>query len=286
MPCQCCSITQVSTGQNTHARHPPNYASLNLSWGFLPRNEVTVNPPIDILDTQTVQQSVPSQLSGPNSHSSNPNNQVQVHQQVYDPIRKFLSPVEGNFSVVKSVVENVFSGCPTCTSPSSPIFRSRPGHLRNQHNWQCNCGLTIQAQKLDDNHNLIQFYMPVGQDLPPQGAPPEPAVQTYSRLSFGVGGPTSQDSELVQDIEIVQQLSDSQKDVIKSVLENQPTIQEPLVCWRLLRTILPQDALFQFDQGGIRGYYLIQAHLRFIRHSTLPIVGFVGVRDQTQAWRL
>jgi hypothetical protein len=261
-------VTQVSKGQNTHARHPPNYASPNLSHFFLPRNQVTINPPIDILDTQTVQQSVPSHLSGPNSHSSNPNNQVQVCQQLYDPISNFLPPVEGNFSVVKCVVENVFSGSPTRTSPSSRIFRSMPGHLRNQRNWQCNCGLTMQAQKLDDNHNLIQFYMPVGQDLPHQGAPPEPAVQTYSRLSFDVLGPTSQDSELVQDSKNLQQLSDSQKDVIKSVLENQPTIQEPLVCWRLLRsTFLPQDALFQFDQGRLT--------LDFLGiHYTLPIVGF------------
>jgi hypothetical protein len=53
--------------------------------------------------------------------------------------------VEGDFSVGKNVVEHVFSGCPRHTSPFSHIFRSRPGHLRNQHNWQCNCGLTIQA---------------------------------------------------------------------------------------------------------------------------------------------
>jgi hypothetical protein len=85
--------------------------------------------------------------------------------------------------------------------------------------------------------------MPAVQDLPHQGAPPEPAVQTYSRLSFDVVGPISQDSELVQDIENVQQLPDSKKDAIKSVLENQPTIQ-PLVCWHLLCTILPQDTLF------------------------------------------
>jgi hypothetical protein len=103
---------------NTHARHPPNYASPNLPRFFLPRNKVTINPPIDILDTQTTPQPVPSQLSGPNSHLSNPNNQVQVGGQRYDPISNFLPPVEGNFSVAKNVVENVFSGCPTCTSPS------------------------------------------------------------------------------------------------------------------------------------------------------------------------
>jgi hypothetical protein len=156
---------------NTQARHPPNYASPNLPRVFLPRNEVTENPPIDIIVTQTAQQSIPSQLSGPNSHSSKP-----VRRQRYHPINNLLPPVEGDFSAAKSVVENVFSGCPNRTSPSSPIFRSRPGHLRNQRNWQCKCGLIIQARKLDDSHNVIHFYKPVGQDLPHQGAPPEPAV--------------------------------------------------------------------------------------------------------------
>jgi hypothetical protein len=95
----------------------------------------------------------------------------------------------------------------------------------NQRNWQYKCGLIIQARQFDDNPNHAIFLIPSGQDLPCQPPPPELAVQPPSTLSFGwVAGLPSEDSGFGQDIE------NSQKDVINSLLENQPTIQ-PLVCW-------------------------------------------------------
>jgi hypothetical protein len=57
--------------KNNYARFPPNLASPNLPQLLLPGKEVTMNPPIDILDTNMAQHSLALQLSGPNSHSAN-----------------------------------------------------------------------------------------------------------------------------------------------------------------------------------------------------------------------
>ncbi len=242
----------------------------------VPINEVAVNPPFDIIDTQTAQTStILSQLSVPNSQGSSPSthHRPHAHRIRYDPISDLLPPHVGDFASAKVVVEQVFSGCPKRASPTTPIFKSRPGHLSTQRNWQCNCGLIVQARKSEDHPNLVTFFIPSGQDLPHQGAAPEPAVQTPSTLSLSRGGRPSSRSDNVQDTDSLRRLSDSQKDVINGLLENQPSIQ-PLRCWGLLRRILPTDPLFRFDGGGIDGYYLIQAYMRYLRRSALPTVGF------------
>jgi hypothetical protein len=194
----------------------------------VPRNQLTgCNPPFNIIDTHTVQPSILSQLSVTNSQSSNPINPVHRHRTQYDPISDLLPPVEGDFADAKSVVERVFSGCLTQTSPFTPIFKSRPGHLWNRRNWQCNCGHIIQGHQSDQVPNCVRFFMPDGQDLPHQGDPSEPAVQHPSTLLFGAAGLPPED--FGQDLEQEGLLSDNQKDVIKGILESQPTIQ-PLCC--------------------------------------------------------
>jgi hypothetical protein len=60
---------------------PRNEVTVNPPFNIVSRNEVTVNPPFDIIDTHTLQQSILSQLSVPNSQSSNPINQVPARQQ-------------------------------------------------------------------------------------------------------------------------------------------------------------------------------------------------------------
>jgi hypothetical protein len=237
---------------------------------------VSVNPPFDIIDTQTAQTTtILSQLSIPNSQESSPSthHRSHAHRIRYDPISDLLPPHVGDFASAKVVVERVFSGCPKRASPTTPIFKSRPGHLSTQRNWQCNNGLIVQAWKSEDHPNLVTFFIPSGQDLPHQGAAPEPAVQNPSTLSLSHGGRPSSCSDNVQDIDSLRRLSDSQKDVIDGLLENKPSIQ-PLRCWGLLRRILPTDPLFRFDDGGIDGYYLIQAYMRYLRRSAFPTVGF------------
>jgi hypothetical protein len=115
---------------SNHVRYPPHRAppklpqfllprsevTLNPPFGIVPKNEVTINLPFNIIHTQTVQQSILSQLSViPNSRSSNPINQVSARRKRYDPISDLLPPVEVDFSVVKTVVEQVLSGCPNRT---------------------------------------------------------------------------------------------------------------------------------------------------------------------------
>jgi hypothetical protein len=262
------NLPQVTFVRSDVAVHSPT--------AVVPINEVAVNPPFDIIDTQTARTStILSQLSVPNSQGSSPSTHHRQHAHWirYDPISDLLPPHVGDFASPKVVVERVFSGCPKRASPTTPVFKSRPGHLSTQHNWQCNCGLIVQAPQSEDHPNLVTFFIPSGQDLPHQGAAPEPAVQTPSTLSLSRGGRPSSRSDNVQDIDTLRRLSDSQKDVINGQLENQPSTQ-PLRCWGLLRRILPTDPLFRFDGGGIDGYYLIQAYMRYLRRSTLPTVGF------------
>jgi hypothetical protein len=108
----------------------------------VPINEVAVNPPFDIIATQTAQTStILSQLSVPNSQGSSPSthHRPHAHRIRYDPISDLLPPHVGDFASAKVVVERMFSGCPKRASPTTPIFKSRPGHLSTQRNWQCNC---------------------------------------------------------------------------------------------------------------------------------------------------
>jgi hypothetical protein len=181
-------------------------------FSVVPRNEEAVNPPFDIIDTQTAHTStIISQLSVPNSQGSSPSthHQSHAHRIRYDPISDLLPPQEGDFASGKVVVEWVFSGCPKRASPTTSIFKSRPGHLSTQRNWQWNCGIIVQAQKLDDHPNMVAFFIPSGQDLPHQGAALEPAVQTPSTLSLSRGGRPSSRSDNVQDIDSLRQLADS-----------------------------------------------------------------------------
>jgi hypothetical protein len=177
------NLPQVTFVRSNVAVHSPT--------AVVPINEVAVNPPFDIINTQTAQTStILSQLSVPNSQGSSPSthHQQHAHRIRYDPISDLLPPHVGDFASAKVVVEWVFSGCPKQASPTTPIFKSRPGHLSTQRNWQCNCGLIVQARKLEDHPNLVTFFIPSGQDLPHQGAAPESAVQTPSTLSLSRGG--------------------------------------------------------------------------------------------------
>jgi hypothetical protein len=151
--------------------------------------------------------------------------------------------------------------------------------MANQRNFYCNCQLVVQTWLLpprpppNHDHPLISFYLPVGQDLPHQGAPAEPAVQPSTLLSVAGAVRLFQNNDLQDDIANTDQLNQSQKDVINSILETMPTIQ-PLRCWSVLRSIIPEDRNFRFKFGGLDGYYLLGQYRRKLRRSAQPNAGF------------
>jgi hypothetical protein len=161
--------------QNPHVDGPPLNAPSNQVLFHPPRHEVPINPPIRILDSQTVQQSVQSQLTGPhsqsrtgpNSQSSTPNHRLHGRRTRYDSISHILPPVPGGFDAAKIVLESVFSGCPHVTDPVLSVFRSRPGHLKNQRNWFCRCELVVQGRYKEDNGiGAVHFFCRKGRTYP------------------------------------------------------------------------------------------------------------------------